>query len=85
MKKIREYCFNCRKIEESNDVHRRRGKVYKKKEQTRIEKQGPTQIFSGLVNTSNSEEISEVNAYDIGTKFKILNTKNTKCVLCDGK
>ena len=73
------------KIEKRSSAPHRRVKVYKKKEQTRPETQKPTQRFSDLVDNSNSEEIREVNIYDIGTKFATLNTKIAKCVLCDGK
>ena len=72
-------------IEESSSAPHRRGKVHKKQEQIRPETQETAQRFSDLVDNSNSEEISEVNTYDIGTKFSTLNTKITKCVLCDGK
>ena len=72
-------------IKESSDVHHRKGKVYKKKEKTRLERQVTTQRFSGLVDNSNSEEIGNLNAYNIGTKFESLHIKITKCVLCDGK
>ena len=70
-------------IEERSSAPYRRAKVYKKKEQTRPETQKPAQRFSDLVDNSNSEEISEVNIYDIGTKFATLNTKIDKCVLRD--
>ena len=72
-------------IEESSSAPHRRGKVQKKQEQTWPEAQESAQRFSDLVDNSNSEEINEVNTYDIGTKFSTLNTKITKCVLCDGK
>ena len=72
-------------IEVSSTTHHRSGKVYKKKEQKIPETQEPTPRYSDLVDNSNDEEISEVNVYNTGTKYETLDTKITKCVLCDGK
>ena len=47
--------------------------------------QESTPRYSGLVDNSYSEEISEVTVYDIGTKLEVLGIKITKYALCDGK